>query len=353
VPSFQGLGDLPGDIFYSQAFGLSPDGSMAVGWSWGANGLEAFKWTSAGGMVGLGDLPGANEQSIANAVSANGVIVGAGNVNGTSEQAFRYTAGGGMVGPGMLSGDNLSSARGVSNDGAVIVGTSTMVPPFGPGSFQATRWTAATGMVGLGGLSNGTFQSQANGVSADGNVVVGQWGGRAFRWTESTGMVALDYSFNGNPQGAGAQQVSPDGTIVVGYVHQDGIGDGAARWTASEGWVPLGHLAGGHPTDGGAATDLSSDGAIIVGSEDNIAIIWDAANGIRDLQSQLISMGLDLSGWNLQWANGISDGGTTITGWGINPAGQDEAFIATIPEPGALTTLMLATALALGRRRRQ
>lgn len=55
-----GLGDFPGGEFGSQAYGVSADGSVVVGFGAPAapSFFEAFRWTSAGGMVGLGDLPG-------------------------------------------------------------------------------------------------------------------------------------------------------------------------------------------------------------------------------------------------------------------------------------------------------
>jgi probable HAF family extracellular repeat protein len=61
--SFQGLGDLPGVVSLALATGVSADGSVVVGNSQSANGLEAFRWTQATGMVGLGDLPGGDFRS--------------------------------------------------------------------------------------------------------------------------------------------------------------------------------------------------------------------------------------------------------------------------------------------------
>ncbi|MFM6373314.1 MAG: hypothetical protein ACKPH1_05120 [Microcystis panniformis] len=70
-------------------------------------------------------------------------------------------------GLGGLPGSFSSSANGVSADGSVVVGSSNI----GNGN-EAFRWTQATGMVGLGNLS-GWNSSSASGVSADGSVVVG------------------------------------------------------------------------------------------------------------------------------------------------------------------------------------
>jgi hypothetical protein len=41
---------------------------------------------------------------------------------------------------------------------------------------------------------------------------------------------------------------------------------------------------------------------------------------------------LDLNGWTLAGVGGISPDGTAIVGSGINPLGQDEAWLVTIPE---------------------
>lgn len=91
----------------------------------------------------------------------------------------------GFLPGGMFDG---STANGISADGSVVVGRSR-------NDEEAFRWTQATGMVGLGTLPGGAFSSFALGVSADGSVVVGTTSGsnfgQAFRWTQATGMVGL------------------------------------------------------------------------------------------------------------------------------------------------------------------
>jgi hypothetical protein len=54
---------------------------------------------------------------------------------------------------------------------------------------------------------------------------------------------------------------------------------------------------------------------------------------MRVLQDVLTDLGLDLSGWVLQSAEGTSSDGATIVGHGTNPNGDTEAFIARIPTP--------------------
>jgi probable HAF family extracellular repeat protein len=52
----EGLGDLPGGAFYSNAMGVSADGSVIVGWGTTAQGQRAFIWDEANGMRSLQDV---------------------------------------------------------------------------------------------------------------------------------------------------------------------------------------------------------------------------------------------------------------------------------------------------------
>ena len=82
--------------------------------------------------------------------------------------------------------DDGSRANGVSANGAVVVGRSG-----GDEGGEAFRWTSDGGMVGLGFLPTGGSFSEATGVSADGSVVVGdsdstsEYNAEGFRWTSS------------------------------------------------------------------------------------------------------------------------------------------------------------------------
>ncbi len=163
-------------------------------------------------------------------------------------------------------------------------------------TFISPAGASVPGFTGLGSLPGGDFNSIAKGVSADGSTVVGWsssalgWRGEAFRWTSGGGMVGLgglageDFRFRSSVEG-----VSADGSTVVGQ-------------------------------------SISATG--------HEAYIWDAANGMQSLKDMLESnYGLDLTGWWLKEAHGISDDGLTIVGYGCNPSGYDEAWIATLPEP--------------------
>lgn len=146
-----------------------------------------------------------------------------------------------------------SFANGISADGRVVVGEAAS---------EAFRWASSTGIELLGDLPAGISSSSAVAVSADGSVVVGEaddFGNVAFRWTASSGMVGLQ-SANPNVRTRLARAVSADGSVIVGET----VGQEAFRWTSNEGVMLLGGLPGSSIT-GRTASGVSADGSVIVG----------------------------------------------------------------------------------------
>ena len=97
--------------------------------------------------------------------------------------------------------------------------------------------------------------------------------------------------------------------------------------------VGLGDLPGGAFSS--LVFSCTADGSIAVGTgttaSGDTAFIWDAANGMRRLQDVLVTdYGLDLSGWTLTSAFGVSDDGFVIAGNGINPSGDPEGYVAIL-----------------------
>ena len=155
--------------------------------------------------------------------------------------------------------------------------------------------------------------------------------------------------------GSQAFAVSADGSVAVGDSYGTGSNETRAfRWTASGGMVSLGFIPGGTVTTAGG---VSGDGSVVVGVEGlsggQEAVIWDAAHGLRSLQEVLTNdYGLNLTGWTLEGASGVSADGDTIVGAGTDPSGLQEAWIAIIPEPGTgLLVLTGLVGLAVRRRR--
>jgi len=288
-------------------------------------------------MVGLGYLPGDENPltSLAQAISGDGsVVTGEGPSAAFHSEAFRWTATDGLVGLGCLPSDNQSGGYGISSDGSTIVGYSWKVSQTGTG-YQAIRWTTGTGMVGLGFLPGGV-SSIAFGASADGSIIVGLSNNgtadQALRWTSDAGMMGLGVLPGGT--GSEAYAVSADGSTIVGGSTK------AFRWTAGTGMVELDTLPGNS-----SASAVSADGSTIVGSLGSDGFIWDSTHGERVLSAVLTGLGLNIKGWTNLDAVGVSADGLTIAGYGTNPSGQQEAWIATVPEP---TTGLLVMAGVLG-----
>jgi len=93
---FVQLDGAPG--FGSQALGISSDGSVVVGWTMIASfEPHAFRWSAAEGWIDIGDLPGGVHRAIAEGISGDGrVIVGrsnsANNISANATEAFRWIA---------------------------------------------------------------------------------------------------------------------------------------------------------------------------------------------------------------------------------------------------------------------
>jgi hypothetical protein len=326
---FSGLGVAPPGTHNSYAHDVSADGSVVVGHNDSGAAHQAFRWTSDSGMVRL-ELPGGSLGGDALGVSGDGnVVVGVTRI-ASGSFAFRWTLSDGMAILG-----NAQSATDVSADGSVVVGSDG-------------RWTTETGWTPLG--------FDVDSISADGSTVVGSEvtpasspKREAIRWTEEDGAVALGDLLGGGYESR-SFDVSADGTAIVG-TSDSVVGTEAFRWTADEGMVGIGFLPGDHRS---YALGISANGSRIVGfsgfGSSNAAFLWDATSGMRSLADLLVNdHGLDLSGWDLTSADSITPDGLTIVGYGRNPEGDLEAWIARLPEPTSVMLLMIGTMFAVKR----
>lgn len=335
---FHGLGGVSFPFGASEASAASADGSVVIGFSQSVDGIdEAFRW-NAGALEPLGNLPGGNE-SVGLDISADGsVVVGYGTISNGLFEAFRWTEEGGMEGLGFLhSGDAWSEALGVSADGSVVVGDGSSKK----GIAEAFRWEDGV-MESLGDLPGGSFSSRAFDVSADGSVVVGESeseeGDEAFIWTEEEGMQSL--LTGGRYDYTSARAISGDGSVVVGLTSTNNFSFTEAfllNLNESD-FEGLGDLPGGKHFS--RAFDVSFDGSIVVGhshTENGLeAFIWTNSHyNMRSLKDVLENVyGLDLTGWTLSAARGISVSGRgfiTIVGTGTNPDGKLEGWRTVLP----------------------
>ncbi|MFH1748749.1 MAG: PEP-CTERM sorting domain-containing protein [Planctomycetota bacterium] len=364
--SFQGLG--LGDVVSSStASAASDQGAYVVGQAitgpTNAD-FEAFRWTTAGGYQLIGNQPSGYFPTWGTDVSADGsVVVGTGRIGGvgTTQIAYRWTETTGMVSLGVPAGDGFSTTYAVSTDGTIVAGHSG-AGIGGNTDPQGWRWTEAGGMQGIGGaIPDG--DSWAYGMSGDGSTLVGaaDFAGtqvEAARWTEADGWSSLGDLPGGFLVGGSAVDASADGSVIVGTSPSTaGLFGQAFWWTEADGMQPIPFIAGGSYI--ATATGVSGDGMTVVGVSDDpaspagrSAFIWDQDLGTRRLSDALTGeFGLDLTGWDLTEALGISRDGMAIVGYGTNPDGFLEGWVATIPEPSTLGLLLIGSLCAALRRR--
>lgn len=309
---------------YAEAHGVSESGAVA-GWAGTANPHLAFRWEN-GTMQNLPSL-GGSEGSEAWGLSDDGqVVVGYSFLSGGVFHAVVWQSGT-LIDLGTLGGST-SQAYDASADGSVVVGAAIWS---GDGRNRAFRWTQAGGMQNLGTLPGG-IRSVARGVSSDGNVVAG-WSGfenlnhHAFRW-ENGVMADLhnpDWPTTWNSE---AQGISGDGAVVVGvWAGSSWSPVRPFRWSASTGMVDLGVLPGGA---WGEAWAANFDGSKVVGwsevsSGNWHALLWEEELGLQDLNVLFADLLTD--GSILRTAYAISANGRYIAGYGQRPGGAYEAYV--------------------------
>lgn len=335
---------------YSDAEGMSADGSVVVGTSYNGEDHVGFRW-EGGEMTELDRLPGYFGHNAYNVSDDGSVIVGSHSdvdglhgarwVNGEPEVIEDPTAF--CTGPAVW-------AIGTSADGTTIVGQCWRQHPNGIFFREAFRWTEEEGFVGLGDIPGGEEASHATDVTPDGSVILGigsssrgsAYRNEIIRWVNDE-MEVLNGFPNSERKGPG--DVSTDGSVVVGkFINWDGLQE-AFRWTEETGPVGLGEIEGGFRTLTAAA--VSADGSVIVGTSEtgrdvNLiteAFIWTEEGGARSLMNLLeTDYGVDLQGWHLYSASDISADGRIVCGKAVQEEGGariTEAYRVVFEQPVA------------------
>ena len=185
-------------------------------------------------------------------------------------------------------------------------------------------------------------------VSLNGDVMTGMaWNGT--RWARShqsrdmrivqwrDGAVKELPGFGKGPFNWFATNASSDGRVVIGFRWRQGkpfASDQALAFRWENGVVQMiGELPGGRPIS--IVEDASEDGRVIVGysesSRRKTAFVWDKAHGMRPLKSVLMQYRVPTARWRLESALSISPNGRHIAGIGIDPQGNPQPYLATLP----------------------
>jgi len=237
-----------------------------------------------------------------------------------------------------LAGDQTCYAYAISADGSTVVGASYTDPSSPTGVVRAFRWTRAGGLQAIGDLPGGSLRSEAFGVSGDGSVIAGSSSSalsyghspyyyEPFVWSAASGMQPLGFIPGTNGKGGTATQVSGNGAVIVGSSTGQN-GTSPFRWSAASGMVDLGDLG---PSWGNqdTAIDVNSDGSVIVGMNqlrfDRTAFLWTSTGGMRSLGS-LLTAASPASRERFSSASATSEDGSVVVGSAYSDDGGIEAF---------------------------
>jgi len=305
--SVSDLGTLGGST--SAATCVNSSGQIA-GYAYTTNDSHAFLW-SGGNMTDLGTLPGGHS-SVAYGINNSGQVVGSCNDSNDTEQAILYT-GGTMT----ELGTNGSCANGINDSGQVVGWRGSYV----------IGWNGG-GVGDLGSLFGGGYEvisSSAAGINNNGQIV-GTASGYDADEESQRGPVAFLYS-GGTVVNLGSLYSGPSYGVAINNKGQV-VGNAAAKYT-NYSWLydaffwnsnlmtDLGTLG----TNNSSSANAINNNGQVVGKSGGHAFIWSAGR-MTDLNSLIPNN----SGWTLQSANGINDGGE-IVGVGINPSGLTHAYL--------------------------
>ena len=304
--------------------------------------LAALPAAAAPDITDLGTLKNDNsEYSQANAVNSDGSLVVGGAFNNNLESRATIWSGsnwGTKTDLGTLKADNSgnSAALALSRDGSVVVGSSSND---NDSANHATVWSGSgwgikTDLGALKGDNSGNSEAQA--VSSDGTVVVGQsfddnneiratvWSGSGWGIKTDLGTLKTD-----NTSGSSARAVSSNGSVIVGEAVNDNDEQRATVWSGS-GWTTktdLGTLITGNSGES-FAWGINANGSVVVGESntDNYethAVVWSGRGWTT--KTDLGTLKTNNSGYS--WARAASGDGSTVVGEADNDSDERRATV--------------------------
>lgn len=359
--TFSPLPWISGESSYSEAWGVSGDGTTVVGSvpSGSENFVRPVRWVE--GVLDVLPLPdtsapGSGPVGQGLGISRNGSVI----VGSFAGQAFHWSQGSGSSALGSLSlTAPYSAAMAVSGDGTHIVGQTNDSK-----GGVAFRWSAANGMESLGRLP-GAFSggTTANAANDDGSIIVGS--GEQAGTPSPVAVIWKDGQLTTLPSPSGNIIHSAASDITSSYISGSATFGGpwpyqthAVVWDLHGEFAPriLASPEGARQTGADAISMTGIAGGQSIIGDEALAVLWDQVGNLFYLSEQLQTAGLETEGWQFLGVTGISDDGLTLVGNAINPDGMNQAWMVRdfqfVPEPAAPVLLLLASSLLIAVRRR-
>ncbi len=322
--TLQGLGDLPGGKFESAALDINDSGQVVGESVSGYGSKEAFLWDPKTGMIGLGKLAGYAD-SRAYGINDRGEVAGFSENGSSVAEAFIWTAADGLVSLGDLPGGPVRSrARAINNAGEVVGSAESAA------GRRAFRWDSQQGMIDLGMVNAGDIASLAYdnnnvGQVAGRNDSTTAGAGDGFVWSPLICTMQPMGDLPGGSLDTTARRINDHGQVVGNASSTNGVE--AFLWGTLTGTQGLGDLPGSAFES--RAFGINDLGQVVgTGKSDagDRAFLWTASDGMVEVSSLIVDG--SASGWVLSGGRQINNRGQ-IVGFGTNPSGQLEAWLAT------------------------
>jgi uncharacterized membrane protein/uncharacterized protein YhjY with autotransporter beta-barrel domain len=327
---------------------VSGDGSVTVG-NYTAGPPDIAAWWDANGDAHELPMPVDGTTSFASDVDFDGSTIVGGYYTSGDGHALRWTDGVVEV-LDSLPGGHYERANAVSADGSIVVGAGQTSQGFG-----LAVWWDANGAVTVLDYYHDQVASLAVDVSADGSIAVGlgregAFANKGVRWDIAANTFIELESLSADPYAdVYVKAISDDGLVIVGNAINDSVQTQAVRWNAQNEITALAYLRPFHTS--ASANAVSADGSIVVGRSGAEAVRWLESGDVESILTWLTGAGVDMAGWDLSEASGVSDDGRTIVGQGrfnidyVGWIARDRGLITT---EGAMESLASLGAVSQG-----